>query len=198
MGVWPCGRVGVCLVVGWAMRSVKKTREKLFRLSFSTVEDPVGKVSFFDCVRKPDLGFSRKRPFSTDTSDCIRTGLIVLIHTTTVVVLPRYAGAGRYSLDMKTLTHVYTTQHTHPPTDQAIHPPTNPTLTYIETVAQYAQQQTDELVRNSPKHAMYNSGEVQNTCTKKTKRATPHTQARNHSPTYETTQSRPPTHRPTR
>ena len=25
MGVWPCGRVGVYLVVGWAMRSVQKT-----------------------------------------------------------------------------------------------------------------------------------------------------------------------------
>ena len=36
-GTWyACGRVGVCLVVGWAMRSVKKTRVKLFRLSFST------------------------------------------------------------------------------------------------------------------------------------------------------------------
>ena len=30
---------------------------------------------FFDCVRKPGLGFSRKRPFSTDKSDCIRNGL---------------------------------------------------------------------------------------------------------------------------
>ena len=30
---------------------------------------------FFDCVRKPDLGFSRKRPFSTDKSDCVRNGL---------------------------------------------------------------------------------------------------------------------------
>ena len=67
------------------MRSVQKTRVKLFRLSFST-EDPVEKVEFFDwirqsefsvekveskkpffdCVRKPDLGFSRKRPFSTE------------------------------------------------------------------------------------------------------------------------------------
>ena len=26
-------------------------------------------------MRKPDLGFSRKRPFSTDKSDCIRNGL---------------------------------------------------------------------------------------------------------------------------
>ena len=33
------------------------------------------KKPFFDCVRKPDLGFSRKRPFSTDKSDCIRNGL---------------------------------------------------------------------------------------------------------------------------
>ena len=30
---------------------------------------------FSDCVRKPDLGFSRKRPFSTGKSDCIRNGL---------------------------------------------------------------------------------------------------------------------------
>ena len=30
---------------------------------------------FFDCVRKPDLGFSRKRSFSTDKSDCVRNGL---------------------------------------------------------------------------------------------------------------------------
>ena len=56
------------------MRSVKKTRVELFRLSFST-----GKVEskkpFFDCVRKPNLGFSRKRPFSTDKSDCIRNDL---------------------------------------------------------------------------------------------------------------------------
>ena len=33
------------------------------------------KKPFFDCVRKPDLGFSRKRPFSTDKSDCVRNGL---------------------------------------------------------------------------------------------------------------------------
>ena len=71
------------------MRSVKKTRVKLFRLSFST-GGPVEKRSasrnsqskkveskkpFFDCVRKLYLGFSRKRPFSTDKSDCIRNGL---------------------------------------------------------------------------------------------------------------------------
>ena len=33
------------------------------------------KKPFFDCVRKPDLGFSRKRLFSTDKSDCIGNGL---------------------------------------------------------------------------------------------------------------------------
>ena len=33
------------------------------------------KKPFFDCVRKLDLGSSRKRPFSTDKSDCIRNGL---------------------------------------------------------------------------------------------------------------------------
>ena len=33
------------------------------------------KKPFFDCVKKPDLGVSRKRPFSTEKSDCIRNGL---------------------------------------------------------------------------------------------------------------------------
>ena len=61
------------------MRSVKKTGVKLFRLSFSTGSASRNSQSkkvepFFDCVRKPDLGFSRKRPFSTDKSDCIRNG----------------------------------------------------------------------------------------------------------------------------
>ena len=37
------------------------------------------KKRFFDCVRKPALGFSRKRPFSTDVSDCVRNGLSVTI-----------------------------------------------------------------------------------------------------------------------
>ena len=71
------------MVVGWAMRPVKKTRVKLFRPSFSTgsasrnsqSKKVESKKSFFDCVRKPDLGFSRKRPFSTDKSDCIINGL---------------------------------------------------------------------------------------------------------------------------
>ena len=66
------------------MRSVQKTRVKPFRLSFSTggssrnsqSKKVESKKPFFDCVRKPDLGFSRKRPFSTDKSDRIRIGLI--------------------------------------------------------------------------------------------------------------------------
>ena len=33
------------------------------------------KKPFFDSVRKPDLGFSPKRPFSTEKPDCIRNGL---------------------------------------------------------------------------------------------------------------------------
>ena len=59
-----------------------KTRVKCFRLSFSTgsasrksqAKKVESKKPFFDCVRKPDLGFSRKRAFSTDKSDCIRNG----------------------------------------------------------------------------------------------------------------------------
>ena len=65
------------------MRSVQKTRVKLFRLSFSTggssrnyqSEKVESTKLFFDCERQPDLGFSRKKPFSTDKSDCIRNGL---------------------------------------------------------------------------------------------------------------------------
>ena len=66
------------------MRSVKKARVKLFRLSFLTGSPPVEilsrkklsrKSSFFDSVRKLDLGFSRKKTFSTDKSDCIRNDL---------------------------------------------------------------------------------------------------------------------------
>ena len=64
------------------MRWVKKTRVKLCRLSFSTgsagrnsqSKKIESKKTFFDCVRKPDLGFSRKRPFSTYKSDRIRKG----------------------------------------------------------------------------------------------------------------------------
>ena len=62
------------------MRWKKKTGEKLFRLIFSTDRSSrksrktqskkfESKKTFFDCIRKLGLGFSRKRPFSTDKSD---------------------------------------------------------------------------------------------------------------------------------
>ena len=87
--VWVCGRVGVCLVVGPAMRWVQKTCKtfstEFFDWFYGYIESkklalsnwiphsatPVEKKKLiFDCVRKPDSGFSRKRPFSTDKSDC--------------------------------------------------------------------------------------------------------------------------------
>ena len=79
--VWVRGRV--CFVVGLAMRWAQKTGRKLFRPSFSTwlpsrktqSKKVESKKPLFDCVRKPDLGFSRKRPFSTDKSDCVINGL---------------------------------------------------------------------------------------------------------------------------
>ena len=43
--------------------------------SANSAEKSGVKKPFFDCVRKPDLGFSRKGPFSTDKSDCTRNGL---------------------------------------------------------------------------------------------------------------------------
>ena len=74
------------------MRSVHKTREKHFRLSFSTGGSSRKGRDFdwiasrnsqsknveskkHDCVRKPDLGFSGERPFLTDKSNCIRNGI---------------------------------------------------------------------------------------------------------------------------
>ena len=60
-----------------------KSGVKLFRLSFSNgfasrnsqSKKVESKKPFFHCVRNPDLGFSRKRPFSTDKYGCIRNGL---------------------------------------------------------------------------------------------------------------------------
>ena len=43
--------------------------------SFSQSKKDESKKPFFDCVRKPYWGFSRKRPFSTDKSDCVINGL---------------------------------------------------------------------------------------------------------------------------
>ena len=75
------------------MRWVEKTGVNFFDWVFR-LADPVEKVAFFDWIRQsefsiekslsrkslfstvePDLGFSRKRPFSADKSDCIRNGL---------------------------------------------------------------------------------------------------------------------------
>ena len=58
MGVWPCGRVGVSLVVGWAMRSVQKTRVKLFRLGFSTGGSG-RKSQFFDWIRQSEFSVEK-------------------------------------------------------------------------------------------------------------------------------------------
>ena len=93
-GVWPCGRVGVSgggMNDAIGLKNTCKTFSAEFfdrriqskKSSFSTGSDsrssPSKKVEsknpFFDCVRKLDLGFSRKRPLSTDKSDCIRSGL---------------------------------------------------------------------------------------------------------------------------
>ena len=94
MGVWPCGCVGVfgggmndaigskntCKTFSteffdWRIQTKKSSfsTRSANRNSQSKRVEP--KKPFFDCVRKLDLGFSRKRPFSTDKSDCIRNGL---------------------------------------------------------------------------------------------------------------------------
>ena len=88
VAVWPCGCVfgdGMSDAIGskntcktfsteffdWRVQSKKST----FSTGGSQSKKVESKKPFFDCVRKPDLGFSRKRPFSTDKSDCIRNGL---------------------------------------------------------------------------------------------------------------------------
>ena len=59
----------------WRTQSKKSS----FSTGFANRNSQLKKVEstrpFFDCVRKLDLGFSRKRPFSTDKSDCTRNGL---------------------------------------------------------------------------------------------------------------------------
>ena len=54
----------------WRIQSKKSS----FSTGFASRTSQSKKL-FFDCVRKPDLGFSRKRPFSTDKSDCKRNSL---------------------------------------------------------------------------------------------------------------------------
>ena len=96
MGVWACG----CVL--WLDERCDgfKNRHKTYstgffdwqiqskNLSFSTgspsqktqSKKVESKRPFLDCVWKPDLSFSRKRPFSTDKSDCIRIGLTHVLH----------------------------------------------------------------------------------------------------------------------
>ena len=86
--MWACGCV-FCGGMSDAMRA--ENRCKTFSTEFfdsknstfstrSASRNPQSKKveskkPFFDRVRKPERGFSRKRPFSTDKSDSIRNGL---------------------------------------------------------------------------------------------------------------------------
>ena len=60
----------------WRMQSKKSSFSTGSASRNSQSKKVESKKPFFDCVRKPDLGFSRKIPFSTDKSDCIRNGLM--------------------------------------------------------------------------------------------------------------------------
>ena len=93
--MWPCGRVGVCFGGGmsdaigpentcktfsteffdWRIQSKKSSFSTGSASRNSQSKTVESKKPFFDCVIKPDLGFSRRRLFSTDKSDCIRNGL---------------------------------------------------------------------------------------------------------------------------
>ena len=92
VAVWPCGCVfggGVGDAIGskntcktfsteffdWRIQSTKSSFSTGSASRNSQSKKVESKKPFFDCVRKPDLGFSRKRPLSTDKSDCIRNGL---------------------------------------------------------------------------------------------------------------------------
>ena len=95
VAVWPCG----CVFGGGMGDAIgSKNTCKFFSTEFFDWRDPVEKSSFstgsasrnfqskkveskkpfFHCVRQPDLGFGRKKSFSTDKSDCIRNGLTQL------------------------------------------------------------------------------------------------------------------------
>ena len=92
--VWACG----CVLCGWMSDAMDKKNTcntfstdffdwqiKSKKSSFSTrslsrktqSKKVESKMLFFDCcARKPELGFSRKRPFSTEKSDSVRNSLI--------------------------------------------------------------------------------------------------------------------------
>ena len=63
----------------WSIQSKKSSFTTGSASRNSQSKKVESKKPFFDCVRRPDLGFSRKRPFSTDKSNCIRNGLRVRV-----------------------------------------------------------------------------------------------------------------------
>ena len=92
MAVWPCECVfggGISDAIG--SKNTYKTSSTEFldrRIQSKKSTFSIGSASrnsqsrkvesekpFYDCVRKPNLGFSPKRQFSTDKCDCIRNGL---------------------------------------------------------------------------------------------------------------------------
>ena len=92
VAVWPCGCVfgsGMNDAIGskstcktfsteffdWRIQSKKSSFLTGSASRNSQSKKVESKKPSFDCVRKIDLGFSRKRPFSTDKSDCIRNCL---------------------------------------------------------------------------------------------------------------------------
>ena len=99
VAVWPCGCVfsgGMNDAIGskntcktfsneffdWRIRSKKSSFSTGSASRDSQSKKVESKKPFVDCVRKLDLGFSRKRPFSTDKSDCIRNGVSTSIGLT--------------------------------------------------------------------------------------------------------------------
>ena len=62
----------------WRIQSKKSSFSSGYASRNSQSKKVESKKPFFDCIRKADLGFSRKRPFSSDKCDCIRNDLIFL------------------------------------------------------------------------------------------------------------------------
>ena len=65
----------------WRIQSKKTTSSTGSPNRKTQLKKVRSKKPFFNCVRKPDLGFSRKRLFSTDKSDCVRNGLTAGVFT---------------------------------------------------------------------------------------------------------------------
>ena len=89
VAVWPCGCVfggGMNDAIGSKNKCKNfsteifdcriQSKKSSFSIGSASRNSPSKKVGskkpFFDCVRKLDLGFSRKSPFSTDKSDRVR------------------------------------------------------------------------------------------------------------------------------